>query len=280
MAFDEVRLRKNPACPVCGEQPTVTELVDYVQFCGLDPAETLDSSAANANLAKKKICQDARDRQHQNHDDPGNSRGRVAVWPQQNAHYQRKLDQQVDDYDRHRSKRRAAHRAAIQGSFRTGCIARVECIRNDRIRCRRPSPDLLLSLSLSIGSGRDLRIGHWRNRTMSFVNNMLQPIITSDPGCRLCFLQSSASAYSSVGSGQGCKRNVYSNMKHPAQNSRHGRAVPPPPANPRSRQAGIVRACAGRTAAGNLRIERYERLLRCNPAILVSEAGCTHLSRS
>ncbi len=44
MSFDEVRLRKNPDCPVCGEQPTVTELIDYVQFCGLDPAEMLEPS--------------------------------------------------------------------------------------------------------------------------------------------------------------------------------------------------------------------------------------------
>lgn len=42
MSFDEVRLRKNPDCPVCGENPTVTELIDYVQFCGLDPAEALE----------------------------------------------------------------------------------------------------------------------------------------------------------------------------------------------------------------------------------------------
>jgi adenylyltransferase/sulfurtransferase len=44
MSFDEVRPRKNPDCPVCGEQPTVTELIDYVQFCGLDPAEMLEPS--------------------------------------------------------------------------------------------------------------------------------------------------------------------------------------------------------------------------------------------
>ncbi|MDR1165301.1 MAG: molybdopterin-synthase adenylyltransferase MoeB [Deltaproteobacteria bacterium] len=31
----EVRLEKNPACPVCGERPLITELVDYESFCGL-----------------------------------------------------------------------------------------------------------------------------------------------------------------------------------------------------------------------------------------------------
>ena len=31
--FTEVALRKDPACPVCGENPTITEYVDYVEFC-------------------------------------------------------------------------------------------------------------------------------------------------------------------------------------------------------------------------------------------------------
>lgn len=38
LEFREVRLRRNPACPVCGDEPTVTELIDYEQFCGLAPA--------------------------------------------------------------------------------------------------------------------------------------------------------------------------------------------------------------------------------------------------
>jgi adenylyltransferase/sulfurtransferase len=42
MSFDQVQLSKNPECPVCGDHPTVTELIDYVQFCGLDPAEVLE----------------------------------------------------------------------------------------------------------------------------------------------------------------------------------------------------------------------------------------------
>ncbi len=35
MTFDFVKLRKNPRCPVCGENPTVTALIDYEQFCGM-----------------------------------------------------------------------------------------------------------------------------------------------------------------------------------------------------------------------------------------------------
>ena len=38
MKFRELRLRKDPACPVCGTHPTVTKLIDYEQFCGVRPA--------------------------------------------------------------------------------------------------------------------------------------------------------------------------------------------------------------------------------------------------
>jgi adenylyltransferase/sulfurtransferase len=31
--FDEMSLRRNPSCPVCGDDPTITEYVDYVEFC-------------------------------------------------------------------------------------------------------------------------------------------------------------------------------------------------------------------------------------------------------
>ncbi|MET0649860.1 MAG: molybdopterin-synthase adenylyltransferase MoeB [Pyrinomonadaceae bacterium] len=37
LRFRELKLRKDPACPVCGENPTVKELIDYEQFCGLSP---------------------------------------------------------------------------------------------------------------------------------------------------------------------------------------------------------------------------------------------------
>ena len=33
-SFSEVAVRRDPACPVCGESPTITEYVDYVEFCG------------------------------------------------------------------------------------------------------------------------------------------------------------------------------------------------------------------------------------------------------
>jgi adenylyltransferase/sulfurtransferase len=30
---DEVALKRDPACPVCGEHPTITSYIDYVEFC-------------------------------------------------------------------------------------------------------------------------------------------------------------------------------------------------------------------------------------------------------
>jgi adenylyltransferase/sulfurtransferase len=39
MRFRELRLRKDPECPVCGLHPTVTKLIDYEEFCGFRPAE-------------------------------------------------------------------------------------------------------------------------------------------------------------------------------------------------------------------------------------------------
>jgi len=37
LSFREVQLDSNPACPVCGEEPTIKELVDYDLFCGVEP---------------------------------------------------------------------------------------------------------------------------------------------------------------------------------------------------------------------------------------------------
>jgi sulfur-carrier protein adenylyltransferase/sulfurtransferase len=38
MSFREMKLRKDPNCPVCGENPSVTELIDYQEFCGIPQA--------------------------------------------------------------------------------------------------------------------------------------------------------------------------------------------------------------------------------------------------
>ena len=45
MSFREVRLKRNPACPLCGDNPTVTELIDYEIFCGLTVPEAAGVSS-------------------------------------------------------------------------------------------------------------------------------------------------------------------------------------------------------------------------------------------
>jgi sulfur-carrier protein adenylyltransferase/sulfurtransferase len=48
MRFRELKLRKDPDCPVCGTHPTVTKLIDYEQFCGIHPAEPESTAVNNA----------------------------------------------------------------------------------------------------------------------------------------------------------------------------------------------------------------------------------------
>jgi sulfur-carrier protein adenylyltransferase/sulfurtransferase len=45
MRFREIRIRRDPACPLCGTQPTITALLDYEEFCGLDTAVLATSAA-------------------------------------------------------------------------------------------------------------------------------------------------------------------------------------------------------------------------------------------
>jgi len=47
MRFRELKLRKNPECPVCGTNPTVTKLIDYEQFCGIMPETQQEKNMKN-----------------------------------------------------------------------------------------------------------------------------------------------------------------------------------------------------------------------------------------
>jgi sulfur-carrier protein adenylyltransferase/sulfurtransferase len=54
MRFRELKLRKDPECPVCGTNPTVTKLIDYEQFCGLR-AEPQAAQGAGATVSETEI---------------------------------------------------------------------------------------------------------------------------------------------------------------------------------------------------------------------------------
>ena len=53
--FDEVKFRKNSSCAVCGPNPTITELIDYEEFCGTKQKEVRDEFDMTAKELKAAI---------------------------------------------------------------------------------------------------------------------------------------------------------------------------------------------------------------------------------
>ena len=52
LQFRELKVRRDPACPVCGDHPTVTKLIDYQQFCGLGRGESVPTEALEMTVAE------------------------------------------------------------------------------------------------------------------------------------------------------------------------------------------------------------------------------------
>jgi adenylyltransferase/sulfurtransferase len=62
MTYRSVKVRKDPECPVCGKNPTVTELIDYEEFCGAVSEEAQEAAAGSTITARQlKDMQDAGD---------------------------------------------------------------------------------------------------------------------------------------------------------------------------------------------------------------------------
>ena len=60
MGFRELKLRRDPDCPVCGDHPTVTKLIDYQEFCGMrptSPASTANEGVIEPTEVKTKLDQ-------------------------------------------------------------------------------------------------------------------------------------------------------------------------------------------------------------------------------
>ncbi len=59
MRFRELKLRRDPECPVCGDNPTVRELIDYDQFCGVGPvaAEAVDNGGMSTNTTDMSVLE-------------------------------------------------------------------------------------------------------------------------------------------------------------------------------------------------------------------------------
>jgi len=51
MSFRELKLRKDPTCPICGPNPTIHELIDYEQFCGLKRGGEVGGAAAAREMS-------------------------------------------------------------------------------------------------------------------------------------------------------------------------------------------------------------------------------------
>jgi molybdopterin/thiamine biosynthesis adenylyltransferase/rhodanese-related sulfurtransferase len=51
MEYRKIRVRKDPACAICGDNPTVTELIDYDEFCGAVSEEATEAAAGSTITA-------------------------------------------------------------------------------------------------------------------------------------------------------------------------------------------------------------------------------------
>jgi sulfur-carrier protein adenylyltransferase/sulfurtransferase len=60
MKFKELRLRKDKNCPICGDNPTIKELIDYEQFCGIVPAaESTEADPLEIDVSEVKKMLDS-----------------------------------------------------------------------------------------------------------------------------------------------------------------------------------------------------------------------------
>ncbi len=54
MRFRELKLRRNPECPVCGDHPTITKLIDYQEFCGI-PTQTHEEKPLEGDIEPTEV---------------------------------------------------------------------------------------------------------------------------------------------------------------------------------------------------------------------------------
>jgi len=56
MKFRELKLRSDPQCPICGENPSIKQLIDYEQFCGYSPKnETMSPDEVSVQDMKRAL---------------------------------------------------------------------------------------------------------------------------------------------------------------------------------------------------------------------------------
>jgi sulfur-carrier protein adenylyltransferase/sulfurtransferase len=58
MRFQEFKVRRNPACPLCGDRPTIKQLIDYEQFCGVRGQEApAPAAVADGEITVEELNQ-------------------------------------------------------------------------------------------------------------------------------------------------------------------------------------------------------------------------------
>ena len=56
MRFREMKVRRDPACPVCGERPTLTRLIDYEQFCGVKENPSMNAQPTGDEITAVELA--------------------------------------------------------------------------------------------------------------------------------------------------------------------------------------------------------------------------------
>ena len=55
MSFREFKVRKDPQCPICGEHPTITHLIDYDEFCGIGRGNEGEPLTTNEEISAREV---------------------------------------------------------------------------------------------------------------------------------------------------------------------------------------------------------------------------------
>ena len=81
MRFREVKLRKNPECPICGEHPTITKLIDYHQFCGVPRPQAGEPGPGDEARRRRNRCHGSQAEAGSRRPVPADRRSRTARAP-------------------------------------------------------------------------------------------------------------------------------------------------------------------------------------------------------
>ena len=157
MTYRQVRIRKDPNCAVCGEHPTVTELIDYDAFCGTISEEAAEAARdSTISVVELKDMLDAR------------AAGEDRLRPHRRPRAGRVRDRQHRRGGPHPEgavPRRLGARAAARATGRSCCTARSAADRPRRSRSSRGPASPTRSTSAAASSPGSARSSRTSRRT-------------------------------------------------------------------------------------------------------------------